>query len=96
MNPSCTQEIKFIELNRDPTNATSKQEIQKSAKIRNTITSFTNIVMKIMQGISLKEAHSPQKLISTMVPSSTGAPIKSLKPQEAVQMQKQEQCKKGC
>ena len=30
MNPSCTQERKFIKLKKSPTNITSKQEIQKS------------------------------------------------------------------
>ena len=31
-----------------PSNVTSKQEVQKSTKIRNTLTSFTDIVMQII------------------------------------------------
>ena len=47
---------KIIELKRAPINVTSNQEMQKSTKIRNTLTSFTYIVMQIMQGISLTDA----------------------------------------
>ena len=60
---------KIIELKRAPINVTSNQEMQKSTKIRNTLTSFTYIVMQIMQGISLTDAQSPQHLISSMVTS---------------------------
>ena len=70
--------------------------MQKSAKIRNTLTSFTHIVMKITQGISLTDTQSPQHLIYSMVPSLTCAPRNSLKPQEELNMQKQEQCTQGC
>ena len=49
MNPSCTQERKFIKLKRFPTNVTSKQYMQKSEKLRSTPTSFTHIVMQIIQ-----------------------------------------------
>ena len=96
MNPSCTEESKFIKLNRIPINVTTKHEMQKSAKLRNTQNSFTNIVMRTIQGISLTEAQSPPYLISSMVPSFTVAPRNSLKPPEAVQMYKQEQFTQEC
>ena len=73
MIPSCTQERKFMEL-------TSKQEMHKSAKLRNNPTSFTHIMMQIMLGISLTDAQSLHQFISSMVPSLTVVPRNSLKP----------------
>ena len=96
MNPSCTQERKFIELNRVPINVTSNQEMQKSAKLRNTPTSFTHIVMQIMQEISMTDAQSPPQFIYLMIPSSIGDPINILKNPESVQMHKQEQYTQVC
>ena len=75
-----------------PTNITLNQDMHKSAKISNTLTSFTHIVMQIMPEIYLIEF----QFISSMVPSYNGVPRNSLKPQESVQMQKQEQCTKEC
>ena len=48
--------------------------------------------MRIMQGVSLTESQSPPQFTSSVVTSLTGAPGNSLKPPEAVQMQKQEKC----
>ena len=96
MNPSCNQERKFVELKRVPTNVISKQEMQKSEKLRNPPTSFTNIVMKIMQVISLIDTQLPQQFTSSMVTSLNCAPRNSMKPPEAVQMQKQEQYTQEC
>ena len=47
-----------------------------------------------MPAISLTYAQSRQQFISSIVPSYASVPIDSLKPQEAVKMQKQEQCQK--
>ena len=44
--------------------------------------------MHIMQGISLTDSQSPPQFTSSMVLSSTGAPRKSLKPPESVQIKK--------
>ena len=55
---------KIIELKRAPINVTSNQEMQKSTKISNTLTSFTYIVMQIMPEISLTDAQSNQQFIS--------------------------------
>ena len=40
---------KYIELNRAPINSTSNQKMHKSVKIRNTLTSFTHMLMQIRQ-----------------------------------------------
>ena len=96
MNPSCTQERKFIELNRVPINVPPKQEMQKSEKLMNTHTSFSHIVMQIMQEISLIDSQSPPQFIYLLIPSSTGDPINILKNPESVQMQKQEQYTQVC
>ena len=96
MNPSCTQERKFIKLNRLPINVNPKQEMQKSAKLRNNPTSFPHIVMQIMKGTSLTDARSPHQFTSSMVPSLTGVPRNSMKTTEAVQIHKQKQCTQGC
>ena len=96
MNPQCTQKRKLVDLKRASINLNSKQEMHKYVKIRNTPTSFPHIVMQIMQGISTIDAQSTQHFISSMAPSLTGAPINSLKPLEAVQIQKQEQYTQGC
>ena len=74
MNPSCIKERISIELKRDPINVTSNHEVHKSVKISNSMTSVTHIEMQIILGISLTDDHSPQKFISSMVPSFTGAP----------------------
>ena len=89
MKPKFTHERKFLKLKKSPINATSNQYIQKSAKLRNTLTSFTRIVMHTMQVIYHTDAHSHPQFISSMVPLLPGSPINSLKPPEAVQMQKQ-------
>ena len=86
MNPSCNKERKSIKLKRVPFNIPSKREMHKSEKLRNNPNSFTHIVMHIMRGISMTDAHSPQRFISSMVPSSTGVAINSLKHPETVQM----------
>ena len=52
--------------------------------------------MQITQGMSLTESQSPPQFTSSMVPSSNGAPINSLEPPEAVQIQKKDQYTKGC
>ena len=96
MNPSCIQEIKFIELMRAPVDVTSKKEMQKSAKIRNTLTSFTHILMQIMQWISLIDTQSPQQFISSMSQSLNCAPRKILKHQEEFETDIQEQCTQEC
>ena len=51
MNPSYTKERKNIKLKKAPTNVTSNQEMQISANIRNTLTSFTHILIQIMPDI---------------------------------------------
>ena len=89
MNPSCTKEIKFIKLKKDPINDTSNKDIHKSLKIRNTPNSFTRIVMQTMKWIYQIDAQSPPQLISSMVPSLTGASGSNQKLLEAVQMHKQ-------
>ena len=96
MNPSCTQERKFIELKRVPINVTPNQEMKKQAKLRNTPTSFTHIVIHIMQGISLTDTQEPPQLTSLMVTSSNGAPRNSPKPLKSVQMHKQEKFTQEC
>ena len=92
VNPSGTQENPFIKLKRAPINVTSNQEMQKSAKLSNTLTSFTHILMRTMQGISLTESQSTPQFTYSMALSLTGDPRKILKPPEEIQMQKQEQC----
>ena len=96
INPSCTQEIKSTKLTKSPINVTSKQEMHQSAKIRNNLTSFTHIVMQIMPQISMIDVKSHTQFTSSMVPSYTGVSGKSMKPQEAVQTNKQTQCTQGC
>ena len=59
---------KIIELKRAPINVTSNQEMQKSTKIRNTLTSFTYIVMQIMPEISMTDAQSNEHFIDSVVP----------------------------
>ena len=59
---------KLMEQTKFPIIVTSKQDIQKSAKIRNTPTSFTHMVMQIMMEISLIDIHSHLNLISSMIP----------------------------
>ena len=68
VNPSGTQENPFIKLKRAPINVTSNQEMQKSTKIRNTLTSLTYIVMQIMPEISLTDAQSHEHFIDSVVP----------------------------
>ena len=77
---------------KSPTNVTSNQEMQKSIKIRNTLTSFTHIVMKIMSEIYLADSQLHEHFVSSIVPLHTGVPRNNLKPQDTVPMQKQEKC----
>ena len=55
-------------------------------KIRNTLNSFTHIVMQIIPDISLTDTHSHPQFVSSMVTSYTVVPRNSLKPQEEVQI----------
>ena len=71
-------------------NASSNKAIQKSTKIRNTLTPSIHIVMQIMQGIFITEDLTHQQLTSSMVPSLDGAPRNNLKHIEAVKTKKQE------
>ena len=58
-------------------NVSSNQVMQKSTEISNTPTFSTHIVMQIMQEIFLAGDMSPRNLTSSIVPSLTGAKIKS-------------------
>ena len=69
--------------------------MQKLEKKRNNITYFTHIVMQIILGIFLTDSQSPYQIISSMLPSLNGAPGNSMKHQESVQTQKQEQYAQG-
>ena len=60
---------KFIKYMEYHINVTSKLEMHKSAKTRNTITYFTHIVINIMPEISMTDAQSHQQFISSMIPS---------------------------
>ena len=79
MNTSFTQERKLIYLTRLPISVTSKQEMKKYAKLRNTPTFFTHIVMRTIQGISLTYAQSPPQFTYLTSPSLDDAPGKSMK-----------------
>ena len=73
-------------------NVSSKQFMHKSTKIRNTPTSSTHIVMKIMQDIFMEVTMSPQHLSYSMLPSFNGEPRNNMRYIEAVTMKKQQQC----
>ena len=91
MNPSCTQKIKFTKIIKDHTNFTLKQVMQ-ILKNRNTPTSYTHILMQIMQDISVAGDISSQHLNYLMSPYYTGVLGNNPRHKDAVPMQKQEQC----
>ena len=69
---------------KDHINFTSKQEIQKSTKFRNTQTFSIHILVQIMQEIFLTGYISHKQLNSSMELSLTGAPKYNMRPQDAV------------
>ena len=92
MYPYCTQAKQLIKLIKYPTNFTSKQDMQKLTKKGYIPTSFTHIVIQIIKNIQLTDVTLHQQFIYSMVLSYNCVPRNSLKHQEAVQIQKQEQC----